>query len=74
MKINDLNNDNSEKRMLSNANTKPIGEKCLKILYIILSLENPRLRLGCFQTIHDIENFMIFSTNGFTIVSIVVKS
>ena len=55
--------------MQSNANTKPIGGEDLKILDIIHSLENPRLRLGFFQTTHDIENFKIFSTNGFNIVS-----
>ena len=65
-----MNDDTTEKKMLSNANTKPIGGKDLKILDIIHSLENPRLRLGFFQTIHDIENFKIFSTNGFSIVSI----
>ena len=56
--------------MQSNANTKPIGGEDLKILDIIHSLENLRLRLGFFQTIHDIENFKIFSTNGFSIVPI----
>ena len=56
--------------MKSNANTKPIGGEDLKILQIIHSLENPRLRLGFFQTIHDIENFKILSTNGFSTVSI----
>ena len=69
-KINDLGEDTSEKSMLSNANTKPIGGKDLKILDIIRSLENPRLCLGFFQTTHDIENFKIFTTNGFSIVSI----
>ena len=43
--------------MQSNANTKPFGGEDLKILDIIHSLENPRLRLGFFQTIHEIENF-----------------
>ena len=56
--------------MQSNANTKPFGGEDLKIFDIIHSLENPRLRLGFFQTIHDIENFKIFSTNGFSIVSL----
>ena len=60
--------------MLSNANTKPISGKDLIILDIILSLENPRLPLGFFRTIHDIENFKIFFTNGFSIVSLSVVS
>ena len=72
-KINDLSEDTSEKSMLSNANTKPIGGKDLKILDIIRSLENPRLRLGFFQTTHDIENFKIFTINEFSIVSLQMR-
>ena len=49
--------------MLSNANTKPIGGKDLKILDIIHSLENPRLRLGFFQTIHDTERNVVTGTS-----------
>ena len=60
--------------MQSNANTKPFGGEDLKILDIIHSLENPRLRLGCFQITHDIENFKIFATNGFSIVSFLYGS
>ena len=68
-----MNEDTSEKRMLSNPNTEPIGGRDIEILDIICSLENPWLRLEFFQTTHDIENFMIFTTNGFSIVSINVN-
>ena len=63
--MNDLNLDTCEKTMLSNANTKPKGGKDLKILDIIHSLENPRLRLGFFQTIYDIENTQISKKDDF---------
>ena len=52
--------DTSEKMKVSNANTEPLDGKDLKIIDIIHSLEKPRY----FQTIHDIENFEIFSTMG----------
>ena len=41
-----LNEDTSEKMKVSNANTEQLDGKDLKILDIIHSLENPRLRLG----------------------------
>ena len=41
-----LNENTSEKIKVSNANTEQIDVKDLKILDIIHSLENPRLRLG----------------------------
>ena len=53
--------------MQSNANTKPIGGEDLKILDIMNSLEKSEAKPRIFQTTNDIENFKIFSTNGFSI-------
>ena len=53
--------------MQSNANTKPIGGEDLKILDIMNSLEKSEAKPRIFQTMNDIENFEIFTTNGFSI-------
>ena len=47
---------------VSNANTKPLDGKDFKILDSIHSLEKTSASPRHFQTIHDIENFKIFST------------
>ena len=51
------------KKVIEWYNTEPIGGEDLKILDIMNSLEKPRI----FQTMNDIENFEIFTTNGFSI-------
>ena len=51
-----LNEDTSEKMKVSNANTEQLDGKDLKILDIIHSLENPRLRLGFSKLFTDIDS------------------
>ena len=63
--------DTSEKMKVSNANTEQLDGKDLKILDIIHSLENPRLRLGFAKLFMISQIVRSFPPNGFDIVSVI---